>query len=444
MRSIISITILTFREAIRSKLAIAVAVALILIVGGMPFVMKGDGSGEGLAQTLTYYTLILSTIFLFTTALWASAAAISSEAKSRTLQLARVKPLKMWRFWLGKWIGLNALFGFFLILTLLGVWLRINSLESHRIAYAKIPPVLPSIDEQIEKTIQEEIKSGSVTTKEGLRELRRQLRNQVPYATIDLEPGGKWLWRFNTDKPIDAKRPVALLVTFSSDSYSSTPLSASCYLRDVAKTGSNAPKPPTFQISNFTSREMRIKIPSESLVGGNQLELGIAHTGNEKSSPIMLQPRQGLFLLRPAATLEENLLRTFLAMLPILSLLIAIGLTFGALFSLPVALFTATGLIIAVFTASYVISDPDGLDFSEIPNQTPLYAMNTKLASVTTRSLHKLSYSAVTPTPIQNLANCVLIPNSEIVESIKWNGILLPFILMICSSFTMSRKELPE
>lgn len=443
MRPIISITTLTFREAIRSKLAIAVVVALILIVGGLPLAIKGDGSNAGLAQTIIYYTLILSTIFLSVAALWASAAAISSEAKARTLQLARVKPLRMWQLWLGKWLGLSALFGGFLALSLFGIWLRVNNIESHRIAYAKIPPVLPSIEEQIEKTIQETLKSGEINS-EDVRQLRRQLRNQVPYATIDLHPGKRWLWRFHTDKAIDAKQPITLLVTFASDSYSSTPLSASCYLRDMAKAGPNEPQPPTFKISNFTSREMRITIPSESLDGGRDLELGIAHTGGEKSSPIMLQPRQGLFLLRPATTLEANLIRAFLIMLPILSLLIAVGLTLGALFSLPVAIFTATGLILAVFTASYVASNPDGLDFSDIPNQTPIYAFNVQLATTTTYTLQSLSRSAITPSPISNLANGVLIPSNEIIDSIKWNGILLPLMLMLCSSLAMARKELPE
>lgn len=443
MRPIISITTLTFREAIRSRLAIAVVAVLLLIVGGLPLVMKGDGSSAGLAHTIIYYTLILSTLFLSIAALWTSAAAISSETKARTLQLARVKPLRMWQLWLGKWIGLSALFGIFLALSLFGIWLRINRVESHKIAYDKIPPILPSIEEQIDKTVKAAIASGEVN-EENLREFVRQLRNQAPFATIDLLPGGKWLWKFHTEKAIDSSKPISLLVTFSSDSYSTSPLSCACYLRDLAKASTNAPPPPTFTLSNFTSREMRMQIPTESLHGAHNLELGMAHTGNEKASPIMLQPRQGIFLLRPASTLEANLLRAFIVVFSIITLLIAVGLTLGSLFSLPVAIFTATGLIISVFTATYVASDPDGLDFSDIPNQTPIYQFNVQLATATVHTLDKLSHSAISPTPIADLSNGVLIPKRDILNSIKWNSILLPFVLMLCSSFAMSRKELPE
>lgn len=439
MRKILSITALTFREAIRSRMAVAVAVLLALVVVGFPEAMKGDGTEAGLAHTILYYTLGLSFALLSVAALCASSAAISSESRVRTLQLARVKPVAMWQFWLGKWIGLVAVFGLLLALAVAGVWPRVRGVADFAKACEKIPPELPSVREQVDRILAEAAKQG--TDAATLRDLRRQALDQVPFATISLEPGKSWVWRFALGYALDAAQPIGLLFNIRDDSFSA-PAQASCYLRDT-----DAPEgtpPLVFELSDFGGSEKRLFFPAGNFNGARMLELGIRHSGSEKSGPLMLRPRQDLFLLRPVCPLGENMLRAYLVMLPVLALVVALGLSLGAFFSLPVAVFCAASLLVSVFAADYAAGDPDVLDFSGEGNPGVMRVVNERIAVATTRFLQAVSSPALEPEPIARLSSAELVPADEIASSVIWNGLAIPAVLMVLSALALRRKELPE
>ena len=442
MRSVLAITVLTFREALRSRLVAALAAAVALAVFGLPGLMKGDGTGSGLAKTAAFYSLTVAFAVLAVSAVVSSASAISSEAKGRTLQLARVKPLRMWKLWLGKWIGLVAVYAALLALALLGAWLGLRRVPELAIANEKIAPVLPSLESQVETIVSNAAAMGE-TDRARLAAIRREARAQLPFATISLEPGREWRWRFALPKGAAVGEKVGLLLAFQADSLSPKPLSARCYLR-AAGAGNATPPPVTFAIDDFSTREMRLSFDAGALAGATAVELGLLHTGEKASGPILLQPRQGLFLMRPASPLLANCARTFLVLLPILALLVATGLALGALFSLPVAVFCAAGLAISVFAADYAAGDPDILDFSDDISPSPLRVLNERLSIATTRALQFVAATAIRPAPVSEFSGGERVPTREIGASVVWNGLAIPFLLMALSSLAMARKELPE
>lgn len=442
MRSVLAITVLTFREALRSRLVAALAAAVALAVFGLPGLMKGDGTGAGLAKTAALYSLSVAFAVLAISAIVSSASAISSEAKGRTLQLARVKPLRMWKLWLGKWIGLVTIYAALLAFALLGTWLGLRRVPELAIASEKVSPVLPSLESQVEAVMKKAVAAGE-TDKARLAAIRREARAQLPFATLSLQPGREWHWRFALPDGAAIGEKVGLLLVFQADSFSPKSPSARCYLR-ADRADDASPPPVVFAIDDLSTREMRLSFDSGALAGATAVELAMLHTGQKESGPILIQPRQGLFLMRPATPLLANCLRAFLVLLPILALLVATGLALGALFSLPVAVFCAAGLTISVFAADYAAGDPDVLDFSDDIDPSPLRVLNERLSIATTHALQFVAATAIRPAPVSEFTDGERIPPREIGMSVVWNGLAIPALLMALSSVAMAQKELPE
>jgi hypothetical protein len=188
---------------------------------------------------------------------------------------------------------------------------------------------------------------------------------------------------------------------------------------------------------------MSLPFSAAALSGAKALSLEIANTGAEDGMPILVQPRQDVAILVPAGPQSANYVRAFFVMLPILALLAAAGLALGALFSLPVALFCAAGLVIAVFTADYSMSDPDALSFEDWPTPTPIQAVTRRLSAATIKTLAFVAKTATAPTPAATLAGATLIPEREIAASVLWNGSLIPAALLMAAAAVLKRKELP-
>ena len=100
---------LTWRAAFRFRFFWVMAILLLFSVVGLPMMVKGDGTAEGLTQILITYTL--STIFfiLGTGTLWLSAGTMARDIEDSQMQMIATKPIARWQIWMGKWMGIMAL-----------------------------------------------------------------------------------------------------------------------------------------------------------------------------------------------------------------------------------------------------------------------------------------------------------------------------------------------
>lgn len=187
---------------------------------------------------------------------------------------------------------------------------------------------------------------------------------------------------------------------------------------------------------------MKIDIDPAPIAGSETLVLRLRH-GGESEMPLLIQPRQGIFLMVPECGSAFNFLRAFALFLPVLSLLAALGLTLGSLFSLPVAVFCAAGLAVSVMSAGYSASDPDLLE--EGPSGSSIMSrIPQALSKVTVDTLDIAARSAMAPAPAAMLAESRFIPSDEIMASVLWNGCAIPLALMIVSAAVLERKELAQ
>ena len=447
MRKILSIAILTFRESVRTKLFLALAAVVAVLVGGLPLLLKGDGTPVGVARMTLLYPLGAAFVFLALAAPWIAAASLASDIKGRTLQLVRVKPVGMWQLWCGKWMGLLFLNALLLAAAFAAIYFRLaatGALAEQDIAIAKrhIQPVLPPLEQQIDRMeakIAATYKTGM--TPQERRELRATLRKQLPYASASLQSGGTWHWLFEPERMPTEGETIWLRLGLHSDALSQKqPVAQILLCADQATPGQVAP----LDITDFSSRKQEIALPAPAPGASNRLDLAIANIGDKDAPPLMVQPRQGLFLLIRAGRLEANMVKAYAVLLSLLALLLALGLSAGAFFSLPVAVFTATCVIVAVMASAYAVSDPDNLDPATFASQPALRRVQLRLAAGVTQALATISAPSLSPAPLSRLSTSEWIPMRELLLAIAGNALAIPAILAILSSFHLARKELPE
>ena len=447
MRKILSIAILTFRESVRTKLVAALAAVVALAVVGLPMLLKGDGTPVGIARMTLLYPLGAAFAFLAVAAPWAAAASLAADVKGRTLQLVRVKPVRMWQLWLGKWLGLLFLNSLLLAGAFAALHIRLlttgaRASDEIRIAKQLVQPVLPPLERQIA----EMEANVAAASKNGLsprerRDLRASLRRKLPYANASLRSGDEWKWVFKPSRLPAKGETIWLRLGLHSDALAQKQPIARLFLcADKAPSNQTAP----CDISDFTAREQEIVLAAPATGDSQQLNLIIKNIGDEDAPHLLVQPRQGLFLLLRAGSLEANMARAYLVILSLLALLLALGLTAGAFFSLPVAIFATTCLIVSVLTSAYVMSDPDILDPETLARQPLLPRVEYYTSAAVTKTLATASATALTPAPLSHLSSSEWISPEEILHALVGNALALPAILALFSSLHLARKELPE
>lgn len=440
IRRLAAVAMLTLREALRSRIVLALCLLLAAVALGLPPLLKGDGTPQGVARLMLGYTMGMAFGLLALATLWTACALVSGEFASRTLQLTRVKPVPGWQLWLGKWLGLLLLDAVLLAVVGAIVYAQVQArmdlksptAEALLVARSAHHPVLPSVEVQVEG-IMRQLPAGMA--EEERRALRRQLRSELPFQAATLERGQRWTWRFEFDRPPDTRHPLWLRLRCDTDAFTRSGMRADCQL---LASGNQARV--EFQLADFSAREFEVRLPSAPFAGQRHLELRMTHAGEEGSGPLLLQPRQGLTLLAPRAGLARNMTSALALQLSLLALLAALGLTMGMLFSLPVAAVCATGLLLATMISAFVVSDPDVADGSMAGDSGALLS----LSLAATRALANAATPALAPAPLRQLAAAELVPAGDLGRSWLINGLLLPLLCAGAGTAALARREMPN
>ncbi len=442
-RAVFAMARLTLREALRSRIVHLFGLLLAVVAGGMPLIVKGDGTPAGLIRMTLAYTLGTAFGLLAVATLWTGCALIPGDAARHTLELTRVKPIRPWRIWLGKWLGLLMLDLVLLTGVYLATWAAVARQATRdpaatavmQTARLAVKPRLPSLDEQLETYF---LQSGGPSKKpDEQRELRRQLRREIPFQSIALQRGKTWNWDFTLDRPPNPRQPLWLRFQFDTDAFTRAEVKAQCRLA-----GQHGGAGVDFLLDDFSTRVFEVPLDAAAFGSDTRFTLTMTHAGGESTGPLLLQPRQGLDLLVPRIGLASNLARSAGLHLSILALLAAIGVTLGALFSLPVAAFCATGILLASLISAFVVSEADLAEPE--PTASTWQRLTTVATRRTTRGLVWAARPALDPAPLRRLAGAEQIPSAELARALLVSGLLLPLLGCLAASAALSEKELPS
>ena len=103
------IAMLTWKAAFRLRFMWVMIILLLLAVGGLPAMLRDDGSAKGLTQIILTYTLSMTTGILGFATLWLAVGSMARDIGQCQMQMVVTKPIARWQIWLGKWIGIMGL-----------------------------------------------------------------------------------------------------------------------------------------------------------------------------------------------------------------------------------------------------------------------------------------------------------------------------------------------
>lgn len=441
-----SIASLTFKAAVRSRMAVSLAVVILLAVVFLPSFLDAEMNPAQAVNVALFYTLSAVEIILCVSAVWSGAASFSKDIENKTFHLLRVKPVALWQAWIGKWLGLVALFAVLMLMGFAGMYIRIHMLgngafpENASVASRFVSPDLPDPDLQIDMIVSGALdENGEPLKGKELAEYRKEVAMQIPYLSDSISSGQEWTWTFHLPRKVESGRRLGFRFKFDSDAMSREGIKAKCVV-----TSPETDKSVDFILSNFSSREIEIPFDSVPFEGADVLVLRISHIGEKGTGSIILQPRKGIFLMQPTASLIENMVRAYVIAFSVVAIVTALGLTFGAFFTLPVAVFCSVAFIVTVLISNCTVMGQDSShDYN--PGETPVWVrMELKLGDWISNAVVQISSPVYKLEPITKLSSFEHIEFSDVFRSVCCNLVIMPAFFALISSLGLRRKELGE
>jgi ABC-type transport system involved in multi-copper enzyme maturation permease subunit len=441
LRKIFGILVISLRAALRAKTVFAFLVLLAVCVTLLPAVVKGDGTPEGDCRILLMYTIGFAFAILCLATLWAACALFAAEIDNQNIQLSAVKPVRAFEFWLGKWLALLVLNGL-LVMAVYGAvyaqicwkqrqpgWRESVQLVSRHIAR----PLLPTPREEALETYAVLAKQKALPEGFSKAQVLRTLADKAQERYTIVNPGESVEWRFALARPIATNEVVTVRIRFDTEYSTRTSVAGLCRL------GPDVPGAPAIEIplSDFSLNEIVFDVSCQVFGATKDISgfnLGFTHTGDPaKTSAVMLRFRKDVALLTQGGTFEANLVRSAIIHWSILALLASFGLTLSACFSLPVAVFASTLLLLLVMV---------GTSVTEVVSQEDEKEWLQRPGIIVSRVVSNVAQHAIRMDPLDAVINGERIENKPFMDALLWNLFVAPFFFALCGILILRHREL--
>ena len=320
---ILAISGMTLRTAIRSRVFGLLIAMVVICIAGLPLVIKSDGTAAGQTQLFIHYAFGLTVVLLSIAAAWSAAGAVSLEVSGRQMHVLVTKPVHSVEIWLGKWLGLMTI-----NLVMLGL---AGGLIYGLLRWTTRSAVL-SADDQI--SLRDEVLTAhSFITPE--QPVTKPAASGVGRTMFAVPPAGTQSWIFQVPERVRPGNALFLQFQFAT----------SRIVRQMPVTGlwlintDDAPKPYRVLGSYTPHVGHALKLPPAA--PGQRLTVTYKNVETAEPATVLFAADTGAQLLIQESGFESNFIRALLLVLARLAFFTALGLTAGALFSFPVAVFTA-------------------------------------------------------------------------------------------------------
>ena len=434
-RRVFGITMLAIRASLRTKTVIALFMLLTLCVVLLPSVIKSDGTAEGSCRILLMYTIGFSFGILCLSTLWAACALFAAEIGNLRIQLSAVKPVRASEFWLGKWLALLLLNAFLLTAVYVGVYIQLRWQMHKNDWYGQVAlssrtvtrPTLPSVEQEAREMFALLKANDSLPEDMSERAIMRSLTDNAMERYNVINPGEEQAWHFTLERPLRTDETISVRIRFDTEYSTRAAVLGVCRLE---ADGRSVEVP----LDDFSFSEIEFDVSGEAFGPATAFTLSFHHTGDPKESPaLMLRFRQDVALLTSGGTFEANLARAALIQWSVLALLAAFGLTLSAGFSLPVAVFTATVLLVLTIVGNSVVTVVSYEDEKVWTNRPGIWV---------SRGVAALTQHAMQDSPLEHVIRGERIEMRALYAALLWNVLLAPALFAAMGMYTLSRREL--
>lgn len=394
--------------------------ALLLIAAGSwtllaPHLVRGDGTVEGAQELVLKYALGGVAVILAVSILVAGAGSIARERETHRLQLTIVRPVGSFFVVLGHILALSAVSALVLAASALLYLVAVphSSLSAEPCSHV-LKPVMPSPREEAES-----VYDAFINEPETPAEIRRAPKDVIlrllAQRALDryqsVVPDSTEAWRFKL--PPDCREASVRLRL------------ANLYGQRRHISGRLSMGGATATVENITQAICEFRL--EGRPEGEELKL--ANTGKDA---MLLRPRKDIQILVPADGFMANLLRAYLQLVSLLTLMAAFSVALSAFLGRPVAVFVAVvTLVLAEMSPSVIEQYPDELETDRVD------AIGLFLSRLAVEATHPVS--AVNP--VEKLAEKECVEWRETVKVLAMDAVLLPIMLALLAALAIPRKQ---
>ena len=381
-QQLLAVARLTIKAVVRYRLVPVLAVLLVIVVVGLPLVLKHDGTARGLVQIVITYCLSAVTAILGLVTLWLATGTLARDVEDCSMQMVVVKPIPRWQIWLGKWLGIMGLNLALLGLSGLAIFIliqwRATSLPDKQqailknellIARGSFREVPPDFDSEVERIVKERIKEiGAIANGADLATVRKNVREFIKSQYQAVPPRAARTWVIDTGLARGrlANTPVYLRVKFQSAQFTpkgetygtiweigppdslkririTRPLTPDTFHEFGINLLDEKGNPVTEPVKNGRYRDMVDK--------DGKLYISV---GNPNQVALLFDIEEGLEVLYHEGTFGLNFARGVTIIFIWLGLLAAIGLAGASYLSFPVAAFFSIMVLIVGMSSGTV------------------------------------------------------------------------------------------
>ena len=421
MRKFLEIFTLELRALVRSRAVAMLVVASAAWMVVFPRVAKGDGTPAGLRELVVHFSLGGVFTLLVVSLLASATGSIARERAAKRLQLTLVRPVRYTVVALGK-VAAHVAVGaavLGLACAILAFTVDLGVPCSHVLS-----PAMPSPREEAKAMYASYMADTNTPAAVRLASksvVLRLLENRAidRYDAIPTNRVASWTFPAEASYPPEAGRSVRMRFA----SYMDMRQSVLGVFRMGQLGGS---------VSNMTQAVLSVPLRRREGVAAEQGPAGRLTFANLGNSTVMLRPRRDINLLVAADSFGWNLLRAYVAMVSVLSLIVSLGVMLSACLGRPVALFVAfVALIVGEISPSVVEQYPDELE-TKLVDRIGLAV--TRFAIDVTRPVSGLA-------PLGALARDECVEPREVAKLAAADLLAVPLLLSLLAALAIPRKQ---
>jgi hypothetical protein len=338
------------------RIVVVFLIVLAFLMLRLPYTIRGDATLTGRLQNFLDYSLAAVGILLALTTVMLAAATLSKEFETRTLHLIVTKPVTRFQILLGKWLGVNVINLFMLLLCGVTIYgfsryirnlptdtrspdqLRVENVVWTARAVARPAPPLDEFRARAGAAVDQMLQEGAIQPEDRENEIA-ELMDQYDKQHRSVPPWGERIYRFTNLPPQKENAAVQIQYEIRPVPYPAD---------EMARVGWAFLDPETERpIGDILFTEEQANNKHQFLVDTNAIRDGtvalmVINPANPNEDPaptLRLIDEDALQLLYQVGSFEVNYVKAVTLVFLRLAFLAAVGLFFGTFVSFPVAVF---------------------------------------------------------------------------------------------------------
>lgn len=441
--SISAITKLTIKQCFKTYYVwILFALSILCVVGA-----HGRGSDPEMVRQISLCWLPIAILTIFGVGvLWMGCSSISQDIEENRFIGTAVAPVKMGVVWIGRWIGL--LLSTALILGAVYFLVGINGMVSvgTERPHEKLELLPNSKDNAADEVYKQLIMVNDSLTENQQALLLKEINTQLSGQYFPLSPGNSLSWSYSLDKfKLIPKEKIYISLSFLSM------LGMSGGADGVIKIYADELEEPIEQFYMTSDRRgrLRFELPTDKLINASTLHVVYENAQEETGGVrVFIGYDDSIEVEAPNGNYWMNLFFAYMMSLGLISIMAALGITYGMQYSFPVAIFSAFVMMLMLVIASGNVINEYDFESScghnhngEEEKPALFYEMVHKSAQGISSAVHYTTSAFIDEEPLSKLGSNRTISGSKVFEWSLISFIIIPFFLCIIGSAVLSKKE---